>query len=514
MATTSTARGDLTDELIEADIWSDEMVARAGIPVRDYPLVSVGGGIGSYALVDTLRIAGAQPEQLRVLTNLDFPYQTYRHLTNNSQIPPHERIRSDSASVLDNIWGWPSYAVREAFSARSLSGFIAPLLQVLVEPIFTDYYTPKLEQVFQSVDRETARLEWADMLDKGQVRMSRRRHGGGYFTILTPPEGTSATRRIAFRSTYVHISVGYPGLQFLPDLQEYRQKHQDYGRVVNAYEPHDYVYADLLASPGTVVVRGSGIVASRVLQRLIDDIEQNGAQTKIVHLFRTYVGGAHGPSIFMRRKGGDGFAYQGFNWPKSAWGGQMKQKMEEIEGEDRLELLRLTGGTNTPKRKLWQQQLKRCRANGAYRAYVGQVSEVVPGPDRTIITRVNAKDGTKIELAADYIIDATGLEGDVRQSRVLADLLDHGGAGLNPYGRLDVERTFELRGAASPPGRMYAVGSMTLGGYHAGVDTFLGLQTAALHVADDLARQGFVARIGMGRSLAQWLRWARRRPPS
>ncbi len=58
---------------------------------------------------------------------------------------------------------------------------------------------------------------------------------------------------------------------------------------------------------------------------------------------------------------------------------------------------------------------------------------------------------------------------------------------------------------------MYAVGSTTLGGYYAGVDSFLGLQYAALQVADDMARQGFCKRIGPVRSISQWWKWARGR---
>ena len=54
-----------------------------------------------------------------------------------------------------------------------------------------------------------------------------------------------------------------------------------------------------------------------------------------MHLFRTYVAEPHGPSIFMRRKGEDGWAYQGFNYPKSVWGGQLKAKIRKLEGEER-----------------------------------------------------------------------------------------------------------------------------------------------------------------------------------
>jgi hypothetical protein len=121
---------------------------------------------------------------------------------------------------------------------------------------------------------------------------------------------------------------------------------------------------------------------------------------------------------------------------------------------------------------------------------------------------VKTADGVS-EISADFIIDCTGLEADISEHRVLADLLEHSGASRNPVGRLDVERTFELRGTASGTGAIYASGATTLGGYFPGVDTFLGLQIAAQEITDDLARRGFCRRIGPVRSTRQWLRWAR-----
>jgi hypothetical protein len=117
-----------------------------------------------------------------------------------------------------------------------------------------------------------------------------------------------------------------------------------------------------------------------------------------------------------------------------------------------------------------------------------------------------------LEVGAHFVVDATGLESDIREHRLLADLLDHSGAGRNPLDRLDVERTFEVRGTGNPPGAMYASGSVTLGGYFAGVDTFLGLQYSALRIMDDLAARGFCRRMGPGRAFSQWLRWARHKP--
>jgi hypothetical protein len=160
---------------------------------------------------------------------------------------------------------------------------------------------------------------------------------------------------------------------------DYREAHRDFSSVVNAYEPHEQIYERLHRAPGTVLVRGGGIVASRVLQRLIDDRDARGLATQILHVFRTFVTGSHGPPPWMRRRGGDGWAYQGFNYPKSVWGGQLKAKMRKLEGEERALAYKEMGGTNTPIRKLWQQQLKRGRQQGWYRATVGEIDSI-PGP--------------------------------------------------------------------------------------------------------------------------------------
>ena len=505
---TTTTAGDLTAELMQTSVWSDEQVARAGIPVVDAPFVTVGGGMGSFVMVDLLRIAGVPTDQIRVLSNIEHPWQTYEYLTRCSQIPRRERIRSDSSGCPDNIWAFPSYAVREAWNDKT----IAPLVSVATEPVFADYWTPRAGQVFAALAREATRINYNDMAVLGQTRMVRRRRDGGYFTIHTPPAGTTGTRRVAYRSWYVHLAVGYPGLQFLPDLQQYRERHGDTTRVVNAYEPHEHVYEQLMREPGTVVVRGGGIVASRVLQRLMDDRLLRGAQTRIDHLFRTYVSGKHSRSGLARRRGSGGFAYSGFNWPKAAWGGQLKEQFERLEGADRAALYKQLGGAHTPYRRSWQQQKARGMDEGWYRTFQGVVTNVEPSARGGVVTDVRTDGGDRFALEADFVIDCTGLEGDIREHRVLGDLLDHSGAGRNPLGRLDVERSFEVRGTAAGAGRMYASGSATLGGYYAGVDTFLGLQYSALAITDDLAALGFCRRIGVARSVSQWWRWARNVP--
>jgi hypothetical protein len=505
----ATGSGELTAELIGTDVWTDELVVAAGIPIVDVPIVTFGGGIGSFVLVDFLRVWGLPTASVKVLTVLDYPWQTYEYLTRCSQVPAGERLRSDSSSMPNNLWGFPSYAVQEAWEQKSF----ASLWNVFSEPILCDYWTPRAGMVFRAMQKEADRIGYWQTVQRGQVRMVRRRYQGGYFTILTPPAGTSATRRVAYRSRVVHVAVGYPGLKFLPDLQAYREEHKDHEHVVNAYEPHEHVYAELLRRSSVVVVRGGGIVASRILQRLIDDRDQHGAKTTIIHLFRTYISGSHGPNLFNRRRGADGWAYQGFNYPKSVWGGELWQRFRKLEGDDRAKLYKTIGGTNTPHRKNWIAQQDRGRREGWYRTLTGEVLEVMPGPDGKVVTAIHLSsqqgEAATLQVAADFIVDCTGLEADISEHRVLADLLQHSGAGRNVLDRLDVERTFEVRGTRSGDGRMYASGAATLGGYFPGVDTFLGLQLAAREITDDISGLGMVPRLGSARSLRQWWRCVR-----
>ena len=502
------AAGDLTEDLIARPIWRDQDVTEAGIPIVDVPLVTVGGGLGSFALVDTLRIAGLPGAEMRVLSRLDFSHQAYQHLVRVSQIPDYERLRSDSASVIDNIWGFPSFAVREAFAARNLAGFVKPLWNVLTEPILTNFYTPRATQAYTAVEREAARIQWPSMLSKGQVRMVRRRLEGGYFTILTPPEEAAPTRRVAYRSRFVHLAVGYPGVRFLADLQDYRQTHQDFTRVVNSYEPHEHVYEELQRRPGVVVVRGAGIVASRILQRLIEDRDNKGAQTTIWHVVRSYVGGPEGPPWF-RRQGGDGWAFQAFNLTKSAWG-------RPAPGQARLAQGRGAGPLR--RRHRWHDDGDPQRLAGAAQ----------PRPPRQLLPPPRRRGDRRYARAGRHRRDESAIErrrrardpgelhhrrhrARVRRARAPPPRRPARQQRREPQPDGPTERLARVRGRRHGEWRwaVYASGSMTFGGYYAPVDSFLGLQYAALRIADDLSRLGLVGRIGTMRSLREWWRWLR-----
>lgn len=104
------------------------------------------------------------------------------------------------------------------------------------------------------------------------------------------------------------------------------------------------------------------------------------------------------------------------------------------------------------------------------------------------------------------------MDPDIRAHPLLADLVDGGLGHRNALGGLTVDEAFEVQGARSGPGRIYASGPAVRGGPYAPVDTLLGLQYAALTITDALAGLGACRRIGCSRSIAAWWRWMRGRP--
>ncbi|MDB9398694.1 FHA domain-containing protein [Microcystis aeruginosa CS-567/02-A1] len=270
--------------------FQDEFVAvqalhATGLAVDECDYLAVGAGLGSFIWVDLLRISGVRADKIIALGLDKEPYARYKRLCLNSQIPLHERLRSNSDSCPDNIWGWPSYAWREAgrdFSKGHLKSAFKYLWQVFAEPTFAETYTPRAGNVFDSIDREVKRIGWNQIYRYGRVRAIRKTDDGRYCVAYSRAPGNYAF----IVSRYLHLATGYPAIQFLRDLQAYREKYQDFKSVVNAYEAHDHVYQQLEQQGGTVLIRGRGIVASRIIQRIYEARKRNRDIT-VLHLMRS-----------------------------------------------------------------------------------------------------------------------------------------------------------------------------------------------------------------------------------
>ncbi|WP_017328119.1 FHA domain-containing protein [Synechococcus sp. PCC 7336] len=502
-------------ELLEDRQIDPAELAASGLPVAEIDFATVGGGLGSYIWADYLRIFGAAVDRIAALgMRGQAPYDNYKRLCLNSQIPLHERLRSNSDSCPDNIWGWPSYALREAchdLTHGSIATAARYLWQVFAEPTFVETYTPRAGNVFDSIDREANRIGWDRIWRYGRVKSIRQTTDGRYAIAYAQSEDRSDPAFLLAR--YVLVATGYPKIQFLPDLQTYRETYGDFKSVVNAYEDCSHVYQQLAQSGGTVLLRGRGIVASRIIQRLSEIRQQTGADVRVLHLMRSPKPKGN-RYRWAQRSVAHHFEFQPFNWPKACWGGDLRDVLEQTDERTRDDLIKVWGGTTTADRRDWRELTERSLSQGWYSIRFATVTAVQPNPAGGTMTRVKEEAGER-EIEADFIIDATGLDAEVKFNPMLADLVDRYQLPLNPRKRIAVANDFEITPLRQARGRIYAIGAIAFGGPYAAVDSFLGLQYACQRVLDNMVESGApsITRLNGWGSLCQWLAWAANQAP-
>ncbi|MFN5594856.1 MAG: FHA domain-containing protein [Aphanizomenon sp.] len=494
-----------------------EAIRRSGVLVRETEYLACGGGMGSFVWVDMLRIAGVKPENIKVLSVQDKPYKRYESLLKNCQIPRHKRIRSGSDSCPDNIWGWPGYALRDtwkSFFSGQVGAALGFLWQVFAEPVYADTYTPRGKDVFESMDRESDRISWGKMLEYGSIRSLRQTEDGRYCIAYSTSQQEDGNHQFLL-AKYVHLCTGYPAIKLLEDLEKYRQQYpEETGNkrtVVQGYEPHDHIYQQLEKKGGTIVIRGSGIVASQILERLYEARKMQG-NIQIIHLNREPRKGNQFEGA--KRYVENDWEFQPFNWPKGTWGGDMRTILETADPLRRRELLQGWGGTTTASRKKWRDIVRQGIAQKWYEIRYGVVTKLERNSQGQVITHVVTNRGQQ-NLTADFVIDCTGLISDPLESPFLKDLILHYDLDFNPEGRFHVENNFEIKKLRNDRSRIYGAGIITLGGPYAPVDTFLGLQYAAHRSMEALAaaKAPGVRYIEGIYSLWQWLKWALNQKP-
>ncbi|MBF9045445.1 FHA domain-containing protein [Rhodobacterales bacterium HKCCE4037] len=522
-------------EFADKDMVGIEALRASGHPVEEVKFCAVGGGLGSFVWVDHLRCYGIPASDIRAIGTEEVCYRTYQRYCKNSQIPDHERLRSNSLSRPDNIWGFPGYAMREVGKGIGVKG----IFQVFGEPTLSESYTPRAGDVFESLDIEAKRIGWSDMLIKAQVLGLRKTSDGRYAVAykLWGGEAHGEARNRYIVADVVHLSTGYPATRFVDDFQSFITSYPDSrAQVANAYEPHDQMYAEAERrnGPVQVVVRGRGIVASRIIQRLHEARAKN-PQIRILHSMRSPIGPRDG-AVFRkaRRLVRNNVEIQPFNWPKSCWGGDLRVEYENAGEEERGVMLNQLGGTTTAERSDWIAIAERGSEEGWYRPVYGNISNLKPlpspGPDQPdgVQVSISTTEGNEEVLNADYLIDCTGLIADIRRSPFLADLLDtyklprnhayrptdSGPQKGGPTG-LRCTNDFEIEGLRNSNGRVYAAGTITTGGPYLAVDSFLGLQYSAIRSVDHLVTENIhkVPNLGPLRSFRGWTKWMTGRQP-
>lgn len=511
----------------EQPVVSVKSLKRSGQLAGEIDYCALGGGFGSFVWVDHLRVFGVAADKVKAIGVDPVPYAKYKRLCEFSQIPLHERLRSNSLSTPDNIWGFPGYASRESFAelkAGKLSG-LKYIMQVFGEPSLIESYTPRAGDVYKAMDREAKRIGWDQIWTAGRILKIRKTDDGRYAVAYRIPADHSRgeNRNKYYITKHLHLATGYPASRYLPDLQEFKRQHPQSRRVINAYEEHSAIYEDLEKNGGTVLIRGRGIVASRILQKLYETRAKN-PQIRVLHVMRSRI--TEG-SVYdlARRHAAHDIEYQPFNWPKACWGGTLREKLESASEDGRAELLGQWGGTTTADRADWDAIITDGKREGWSRPFFGKVKSLILENEK-IITQLESSLDFKEEtnLEADYVVDCTGLIAGLEENPLLRDLIEtyslarnkvSGNSAEARFSGLKVTNSFEIEGLRNGEGRAYAAGVLTTNGPYAVVDSFLGLQYAALRSVDSLQKYKApnISGFHMWRSFSQWLKWCRNEAP-
>lgn len=489
-------------------------IKKSGVAVDEITYLGIGGGLANYTWADHLVIFGANPNDIMTIGFEPKPYGRYRRLCVNSQIPDHERLRSDSGSTPDNIWGWPGYAIREMWTdlLRGRLGHVAKILwQIFTEPVLSETYAPIAGRLYESIDREATRIGWDQMWRYGRVKAIRKTDDGRYVVAYSQTTRGHAPIHKFVIGQFVQLGVGYPGIKLLPDLKEYRERTEDFKQVVNAYEEHEHMYKDLEKNGGTVLIRGRGIVASRIIQRIYE-LRKKNPNIMMINVLRTPQVKGH---RFQRaqRIVKNHWELQPMVFPRAAISGRLRMMLEEANEETRKQYMNDWGGTTTQDRRDWMGIISQGLKEGWYQIQFGNVTRVDRTPDGQIVStlQVLGQKGQS-QLVTDYVMDATGLNAEIDDNPMLRDLLGMYDLSKNVVkGRLHINKFFEVAGMENGKGRIFAAGAMALGGPFAAVDSFIGMQFVAQRSIEQLIRLRApgLKPLTPWRSVAQFIKWAR-----
>lgn len=439
-----------------------------GINVEQKPLVSIGGGMGSFAWVDALRIHGVPANSIAVIGGHTEPYYQFKTYCDNSGLLGDDHVRSDSASRIDSLWGFPGYAVSEIGDNLKQFAFAKALSiawQIFSEPIFSDFYTPQAKRIYEGIEKEMKRISWNTMIYKGIVLNIQKTDNGRF--AIDYKNGTTQKRIIA---NIVHLALGHTP-----------PKNPALSGSVSVYEPHNHLLTRL-KSDNTVLVVGRGIAAARVIERLLE-LREKGKHFTIASLFRDE-GAKNKDKRDLKRKTLSGWNLQYFNWPRSAFGGEIKEIIEESTQEKRMRFMNEWGLVTTAPRKKWMRGIMKALHGGYY----------------TVIT--NPKD-----LNPSLVIDCTGFSTDVSTIPLYKKLLSEFSLDLTPAKTIVLNNFFEIEKVASNNATLFVTGAAASGNQYGPVDSFLGLQYAALKSIEKMQHMTIPVSIKPLSPLSSFIAW-------
>ncbi|MCA9385656.1 hypothetical protein KC717_03335, partial [Candidatus Dojkabacteria bacterium] len=443
---------------------------------------------------------------IAVISPYKHPYETFKQRCENSHIDKDTRLRSDAGATPDNIWGVPSYAVRESWSnlkRLKLGGFFSPLFKVFTESYISEPFTPKSGQVFESITHEAKRIGWNSMLFEGMAQTIHPLENGGYEIQVLQNK-----RKFKIQCEYLHLGIGYSKLNKTDEQLSFEKHHPNLDIYKNVYEDHSHILNHLKHNGGTIIIRGRGIAASMLLQKLYELCMQRD-DIRILHLLRHHT---H-PSMINNKERSleHEWEYQHYNFPKSCFGGEYKINLEGMPGHESY--IPILGGTTSADRTSWKHIVEEGLDKGFYSYVVGSVQSFSYKNQRVSI-EITQDNDISCMVSADFMIDATGLSRNLRTNELFEELINTNHVSLTRFDTLQTNSSFCVLNPNGKDINLFASGVVALGNTFAPVDSFSGMTYAGLKITEflctKLERPHNLSGLG---SLLEWSNWILHKPP-
>ena len=272
---------------------------------EEVEFLTIGGGLGSFAWVQTLRIFGVPAARIRVigLGRDEHCYSRLQRSLKAAQGRAGDRFASHAGAAPLLYWRFPGVAIKELAGALSNSN-LDKVRAVVSDQMSGRERAMAAEELFFALRQEEERIGWTGMRVEGRV-LKLRQTDDQRFAIATAgadrqDDGFDRNRVVVAR--HVHLATGRPSPGYAADLARLKRREGWAKLIVHAYEPHDHVYAQLERTGGTVVVRGPGHVVGFVLRRLCE------ARTRSSNIRIVYFAGGAGPAGDGRNMAADAIA--------------------------------------------------------------------------------------------------------------------------------------------------------------------------------------------------------------
>jgi hypothetical protein len=419
---------------------------------RDSTIAIVGDGFGSLIVYGTALYLGFPPEQITIYGTEDHPVKTYQQFAYNLG---QTVLRSESESHFLPA-DWPTFGQLDAWSRGSL----APLFRSIGRK-----YNPGVPDVLAEASTVARDLRWEDNRYPRKVGWLQREHIPEPHFVLYDEEANYAGR-----AKHVMIAIGHGPLSFPPLLAKARERPEVADRVVQAYEPKVY------APGGRYVVVGAGIASVNEWANIID------AGGKCISLLRN-------PAPDE----------QDLNTPRCLFEARGVDVFQGLPFEQRIAFLgKILKGT-TPKRRSWEEKIRRGAYEGRFEQVIGEIDQLDPGPAglRIHISSRHAPDYGWLDVTG--VIAGTGFAKSVLTIPLLRRLIE--------YYNLPVEGgRLRLRTNCGVPGLDMEESRLAMMGIFANTviphgDTIAGLKYIGRRFAADCARAERVRPLGF------WQRW-------